>query len=1081
VNAIIEAAISHSRTVLSTLVLILVAGTLAYINIPKESDPDINIPIVYVSLVQDGISPIDAERLLIKPMEKELSSIEGVKEMRSSSYLGGGYVLMEFDAGFDIDQAMTDVRKQVDIAKADLPADAEEPTVNEVNLSLFPVITVTLAGNVPERTLLSIAKQLKDRIESVPTVLEAKIGGDREELVEMVVDPLKLDSYGLDPREIAQAVGFSNQIVAAGVMDIGSGRFPIKVPGLFETPDDILNMPLKVNGDAVVRFRDVGLLRVTYKDPTSFVRINGRSGITLEISKRTGTNIIATIDMVKATVLAAQKQWPDNVEVTFNQDKSTEIASMLQDLQNNVISAILLVMIVVVGALGLRSAGLVGVAIPGSFLAGILIISIAGLTVNVVVLFSLILAVGMLVDGAIVVTEYADRKMTEGLDKRDAYAMAGKRMSWPIIASTATTLAAFLPLLFWPGMVGEFMKYLPITLIAVLSASLFMALIFVPTLGAVFGKSGGVVDSAEMQALSAAEHGDFAKASPFTRSYLAILGKALNHPAKVVLMAVVVLISVQVIYGKYGKGVEFFPSVDPENVQLYVHGRGNLSIDERDALLQEVENEVLALQAERGEFHSIYARSLTASGTENDDEPEGLVGIISLEFVDWSTRRSADQIIQDIRNRTAYLAGIQVEPRKEVFGPPVGKPIQVQIGSDDPKLIEPAVQQVLAGLEEIGGFQDIEDGKPIPGIEWELRIDRAQAAKFGADVALIGQYVRMITNGMKLGEYRPDYSDEEVDLVVRLPEQYRTTEQLDRFRVQTTYGQVPISNFVTITPIQKISLLRRVDRQRVMTVKANLETGLLPDDKVREIRSWMEKQTFDPNVEITFKGEDEEQKAASEFLGKAFAVALFLMAIILVTQFNSFYSAFLILTAVIMSTIGVMIGLLITNQAFSIIMSGIGVIALAGIVVNNNIVLIDTFDRLKEETATVREAIMLTGAQRLRPVMLTTVTTMLGLLPMVLQTNIDFVTRLVQVGGPSTERWVQLATAIVFGLGFATVLTLVVTPSALMIRENVKTWRRKRHHRKHHHDSAAASGHGDSRKISPNQEGPSIENPQPAS
>ncbi|MGO1117803.1 efflux RND transporter permease subunit [Rhodovibrionaceae bacterium A322] len=1067
-NAIIDAAIAHSRTVLSTLVLILVAGTLSYISIPKESDPDINIPIVYVSLHQDGISPIDSERLLVKPVEKELSSIEGVKEMRSSAYLGGGYVLMEFDAGFDIDKAMNDVRKQVDIAKAELPSDADEPTVNEVNLSLFPVLTVTLAGDVPERTLLSIAKRLKDQIETVPTVLEAKIGGDREELVEMVVDPLMLDSYSLDPREIAQAVSYSNQIVAAGEMDTGNGRFPIKVPGLFESPEDILNMPLKVNGDAVVRFRDVGLLRVTYKDPTSFVRINGRTGITLEISKRTGTNIIATIDMVKRTVLAAQKSWPSDVEVTFNQDKSTDIASMLQDLQNNVISAILLVMIVVVAALGLRSAGLVGVAIPGSFLAGILIISIAGLTVNVVVLFSLILAVGMLVDGAIVVTEYADRKMTEGLDKREAYALAGKRMAWPIIASTATTLAAFLPLLFWPGTVGEFMKYLPITLIAVLSASLFMALIFVPTLGSVFGKSGGMVNTEEMQALSAADHGDFSKVNGFTRGYLKVLGTALNHPAKVVLMAVVVLIGVQVAYGKFGKGVEFFPSVDPENIQLFVHGRGNLSIEERDDLLREVESEVLNLQAEKGEFHSIYSRSLTSSGTSNDDEPEGLVGIITLEFVDWAARRPAEQIITDIRNRTDYLAGILVEPREEEFGPPVGKPVQIQVGSDDPDLIEPAVQKILGGLNEIGGFIDIEDGKPIPGIEWELRIDRAQAAKFGADVALIGQYVRMITNGMKLGEYRPDTSDEEVDLVVRLPEQYRTTQQLDRFRVQTSYGQVPISNFVTITPIPKTSLLRRVDRQRVMTVKANVVPGILPDDKVQEVRAWMEQQTFNPAVEIAFKGEDEEQKAASAFLGKAFAVALFMMAIILVTQFNSFYSAFLILTAVIMSTIGVMIGLMVTNQAFSIIMSGIGVIALAGIVVNNNIVLIDTFDRLKEETNSVRNAILLTGAQRLRPVMLTTITTMLGLLPMVLQMNIDFVARTIQIGGPSTERWVQLATAIVFGMGFATILTLVVTPSALMIRENVKVWRDGRRARKLAKKSGGTDGDKDAGPDLPN-------------
>ena len=385
-----------------------------------------------------------------------------------------------------------------------------------------------------------------------------------------------------------------------------------------------------------------------------------------------------------------------------------------------------------------------------------------------------------------------------------------------------------------------------------------------------------------------------------------------------------------------------------------------------------------------------------------------------------------------------------VEARKEEAGPPVGKPVQVEVSASDPSLIEPAVKRISAALMEMGGFVDVEDGAQIPGIEWELEVDRAQAAKFGADVSLIGSYVRMITNGMKLGDYRPDDSTEEIDIVVRLPVQYRNIEQLDRIRIQTSAGLVPISNFVTREAKPKVGLLKRTDSRRAMTVKADVAEGLLVDDKVQEIRAWLAGQDFNSRLAIEFKGEDEEQKAAQDFLGKAFGVALFLMAIILVTQFNSFYSAFLILTAVVMSTVGVMIGLLVTNQPFGIIMSGIGVIALAGIVVNNNIVLIDTFDRLRETTGSVREAILRTGAQRLRPVMLTTITTILGLMPMVLKTNIDFFSRTVQVGAPSTQWWSQLATAIVFGLTFATLLTLVVTPSALMLRENVARFRRGR-------------------------------------
>ena len=1043
-NRLIDAALDHSRTVLASLVLVLIAGTYAYMTVPKEAEPDINIPQLYVNVSHEGISPEDAERLLVKPIEQQLRDIEGVEEMRATAFQGGANILLEFDAGFDPDVAMADVRAKVDLAKPELPDEADEPTVNEINLSLFPVLVVTLSGDVPERTLLRLARQLQDRIEGIASVLKAQIGGDRDELVELVIDPLVLESYNLDAREIIDAVGRSNRLVAAGSLDTGEGRFAIKVPGLFETADDILDMPVKVSGDTAIRFRDIGVLRATFKDPQGFARINGRPAISLEVSKRVGENIIETIESVRAAVEAERTKWPAGVVVSYSQDRSSRIRDMLTDLQNNVLSAVILVMVVIVAALGLRSAGLVGVAIPGSFLTGILVLAALGFTINIVVLFSLILAVGMLVDGAIVVTEYADRKMSEGLPQREAYGLAAKRMSWPIIAATATTLAAFLPLIFWPGTVGEFMKYLPITLVATLSASLLMALIFVPTLGTFLGRPSGNEDPAVARALAAGGDGTLERIPGLTGRYLKVLRVALNHPGKVLIAAVAVLVAAQVAYATFGRGVEFFPDVEPDNAALQVHARGNLSIHERDRLLREVEEQILDLQRETGEFHAIYARSVASSGTQRDDEPEDLVGTIQLEFTDWHRRRPADEILNEVRARAEELAGVTVEPRKQEAGPPVGKPVQIQVSSDDPALIQPTVERILVAMAEIGGLVDLEDGRPIPGIEWQLDVDRAQAAKFGADVSLIGSYVRLITNGLKLGEFRPDYSDDEIDIVVRLPEAFRNIDQLDRIRLQTPAGMVPIASFVERRARPKVGLLRRVEGSRSMTIKAEVATGLLADDKVAEIRTWLDQAALDPRVTVTFKGEDEEQKEAQAFLGKAFAVALFLMAIILVTQFNSFYSAFLILSAVIMSTIGVMLGLLVTNQPFGIVMSGIGVIALAGIVVNNNIVLIDTYDRLKESAGSQRDAILRSGGQRLRPVLLTTVTTILGLMPMVLGVNIDFFERAVSAGAPSTQWWRQLSTAIVFGLGFSTVLTLVVTPSALMLRANLGDWRNRR-------------------------------------
>ena len=527
-NAVIDAAMGRARTVLTALVLILIAGAYAYVTVPKEAEPDIQIPVLYVNAGHEGISPADAERLLVKPLEQVLRNSEGVEEMRSTSFLGGANIVLEFEAGFDVDLALADVREKVDLAKPELPEDADEPTVHEINLSLFPVLVVTLSGDLPERALLGLARDLQDDIEGISSVLKAQIAGDRDEVVEIVIDPLVMESYNLDAGDIIDAVSRSNRVVAAGAMDTGRGRFAVRLPGLFESFEDILNMPVKVSRNAVVRLGDVGVLRPTFKDPEGFARINGRPAIGLEVTKRTGENIIETIEEVRAAVERARRNWPAEVVVTYSQDKSANIRTMLADLQNNVITAVLLVMIVIVGALGLRSAGMVGIAIPGSFLAGILALAAFGLTINIVVLFSLILAVGMLVDGSIVVTEYADRKMTEGHGRKSAYGLAAKRMAWPIITATATTLVAFLPLMFWPGVVGEFMKYLPITLVATLSASLLMALVFVPTLGGILGSPGGAADPTNVKAMAAGDEDHLAGVKGFSGAYLALLGRALS-------------------------------------------------------------------------------------------------------------------------------------------------------------------------------------------------------------------------------------------------------------------------------------------------------------------------------------------------------------------------------------------------------------------------------------------------------------------------------------------------------------------------------------------------------------------------
>src|SRR3974390_1437371 len=570
-SKIIDYAIDHARLTVATLLFVLTAGFIAYVTIPKEAEPDVKIPIIYVQLTQRGISPEDAERLLLRPVETQLKSVNNVKEMRSTAYEGGGYVLLEFEAGFDSKSALADVRAKVDDAKHDLPKDADEPSVQEVNLSLYPVLVVALSGDVPERTMLHIARTAKNAIEQVPGVLSAELRGSRDEAVEIVVEPMLLKSYNVSLDQPIAVTKASNNLVAAGALEGQTGRFAVKVPSLIEKPADVLDIPIISSPGASVKLGDVAQVKPTFKDATGITRVNGKPAMTIEVSKRSGANLIETVDGVKKVVEQIKTTWPAGVQVIFTQDKSKLIRQMLSDLQNSVATGVLLVAVIILFALGFRASLFIGIAIPASFLAGVLGLQLAGLTVNIVVLFSLILAVGMLVDDAIIVSEFAERRMSEGMAPREAYSLAAKRMSGPVIAATATRVAAFSPLLFWPGVVGQFMKYMPITLIATLSASLAVALFFTPTLGALLGRAAAV------------PHDERAKEGGL---YMRAVKAALRQPGLTITAAVVLLFAVIGAYSKLGKGVEFFPEVEPDYGQVIVHARGNLSLAEKDAAVR---------------------------------------------------------------------------------------------------------------------------------------------------------------------------------------------------------------------------------------------------------------------------------------------------------------------------------------------------------------------------------------------------------------------------------------------------------------------------------------------------------------
>ena len=1032
----IELAMLRSRTVVLSLLVVLLGGIVAYTTIPKEAEPDIEIPIVYVSIEHDGISPEDSERLLVRPMEQELRSIEGVKEMTASAYEGGANVQLEFDAGIDTKQALQDVREKVDLAQAKLPGETDEPTVQEVKMSRFdPMLVLNLAGNMPERSLTTIAKNLKEKLEALTGVLEVNLIGTREELMEVVIDPLAMESYGLDQAQIIQFVSRNNRLVAAGALHSSEGRFPVKVPGVFESAEDVLDMPIKAVGDRVVHFKDIAQVRRTYKDAESVARLNGKSALAIEVIQRSRANVIDTIAAVNAIIDEESAYWPADIEIVASRDKSKDINNMLSELQNSVIAAVLLVFIVIIGILGIRSALLVGVAIPGSFLMGILIIGSFGITINMMVLFALIMAVGMLVDGAIVVTEMADRRMAEGESRHDAYSRAAVRMSWPIIASTCTTLAAFVPLALWPGTSGEFMKYLPITLIAVLSASLIMALLFLPTLGSIFGRTGANTEEARRN-LAAAETGNVDEVTGVTGRYIQFLKSTLRHPWLNVSAVSGLLIAVYAAFFIFGKGIEYFPEVEQPFGMVDIRARGDLSTEERDHLVSQVEKRVLGMP----EIEFLYVKT-----GSSDRGAEDQIGSLTLNYIDWQLRRPADDILAEIRERTKDLVGIQIETRKPDSGPPMGKPIRIEFSSRFNDQLSNAVTRVRAHMEENDSIVNIEDSRPLPGIEWQIKVDRAEAARFGADISLVGAMVQLVTNGIKIGEYRPDDSDDEIDIRVRYPAASRNLSQIDELRIPTPEGQVPISTFIDRVPAQKVGTIRRIDMRRTLAIDADTAPGVLVDDVVRSLKASVPKLDIDPRVSWSFRGSTEDQQEDMNFLANAMLMALAIMAIILVTQFNSIYQAGLILTAVLFSTGGVLLGHLLMGKPFGVIMSSVGVITLAGIVVNNNIVFIDTYNVLRSRGERPFDAILRTCAIRLRPVLLTTVTTIVGLMPMVLGVNINLIDRDVSIGAPSSQWWTQLASSVAGGLAFATILTLWLTPSLLMAQANLMDrWKARR-------------------------------------
>ena len=1163
-TGLVDWAASRARMVLAFIALSLLAGGMAYVGLPKEGEPDIEIPAIFVSVPFPGISAEDSETLLVKPMEAELSDLDGLKTMSATAAEGYAGVALEFEFGWDKTKILADIRSAMNNAEAQFPSGADQYSINEINFSEFPIVIVNLTGQVPERTLLRVAKDLQDRIEGLDAVLEAGLAGQRDEMLEVVIDPLRLEAYNVTASELIGVVTNNNLLIAAGEVETEQGTFAVKIPSSFDEPGDIYNLPVKTNGDRVITLGDLATIRLTFEDRAGTARFNGVNTVALQVVKRKGFNLIDTTALVREVVEDERASWSPElqsaIQVGTSNDQSRNVASMVSQLEGSVLTAIALVMIVVLAALGTRPALLVGFAIPTSFLLCFALLAVMEITISNIVMFGLILAVGMLVDGAIVVVEYADKRIREGSGPMHAYVEAAKRMFWPIISSTATTLCAFLPMLFWPGVPGQFMGMLPETLIFVLSASLVVALVYLPVMGGVTGRmsrvfgnasdalrarlpwfvrallvfpaimvvftgamltlnpgylTGEAVQTAGLSdslpgmllflvgafllsiTIGAAKIERQAKTikagyrrSPFGHFMHFIAG----NPVMPLVTAGAVVFTVISIFGYYGannNGVEFFVESEPEQAIVYVRARGNLSLDEKDDLVRQAEEIVLAHPG------VITAFSFAGDGGLNTDAsgastPGDSIGQVQLETIPWEDRAGiaeldGDVVLAEIQEELNTIPGIETEILAQSRGPASGKPVHLRLKSDNFEELRAAANIARAQFEQTPGLIQIEDSLPLPGIDWQIDVDVEKDGRYGADVDSVGALVQMVTRGILLDTMRVDSSDEEIEIRVRLPEQDRVLSTLDSLRVRTNQGLIPLSNFITRTPVEKLAQIDRIEQKRYFDVKAGVEAGLTnltvdgeavavvrtvseeavgmdryeavtllgdttsasltemmnnnetseaplnANERIAVLTAWLDTNPLPASIDWEWTGDQEEQAESGAFLQVAFMGALGLMFIILLAQFNSIYNSILVLMAVVMSTAGSLVGMLVMDQPFSIIMTGTGIVALAGIVVHNNIILIATYQEYSEYMQRT-EAITRTAEARIRPVLLTTITTMAGLAPMMFGLSLDFMNGGYSIDSPTALWWKQLATAVVFGLGIATMLTLVFTPSMLAVR-----------------------------------------------
>lgn len=1084
-----DVSIDNRTSVFILILVIMIAGTISYISLPREAAPDVQIPLVIVATPYFGVSPEDIESLVTQPIEKELNAISEVKEITSSSTEGFSNIKVEFDSGFDIDDALQKVRDKVDKAEKELPDDVEKPQIIELNFSEFPIFTFNISGALGLVKLKDISEDMKDDIENIDGVLEVKVSGGLEREVKVDVDINKLIHYNIRFDDIIEAIINENKTIPGGSIDIGNSSFLVRVPGEFDKPYIIQDLVVKMNKGMPIYVKDVAEVDYSFADKSTYARLNEADCVTLNISKQTGSNIIDIADQIKDVIAKYETDLPESVKFTVTVDMSNDIRRSVKNLENNIFSGLVLVLLVLFVLLGLRNATFVALAIPLSMLISFIVLSMLDITLNFVVLFALILALGMLVDNAIVIIENTYKYLEEGSDLLTAAKQGAKEVAWPITTSTLTTVMVFAPLMFWPGIIGDFMKYLPITLIITLSASLFVALVINPVLAFKYmklEKKGGesnsfvhkitdyfgnvllnrIINTYEQKLTNALGNDRNPNAKINKRNWLGlillllflVIYVALNFipqlPGFVALLVGIVLgvgvvltftnfrlrvltssflslIFIINIYVMFGHGVEFFPTVDPERVFINIESPTGTNIEASNRIAKKIEKQL-------SRFSEIDVREYVANVGASSNQFDATTSTpnkstITVQFIDYNSRSQSSRTTADeIRDAIVNVAGADVEVKMEEHGPPVGAAINIQvIGSDFNKLGDLA-EDIRKQVSSIDGVVDLKDDYDGGRPEIRIIIDREKAALYQMNTSIIANSIRTAINGFTASKYR--VNEEEYDIKIRLKKNQREDIQvLNNMKIiyNTKKGKtqsIPLVSVASIEYTKGPGAIKRKDLKRVVTITGNVDAEYNANEVLQKAKNILAEYNLPQDYRIEYGGQSKEQKKAGDFLFKAFIIGFLGIMMILVIQFNSFSQPLMIMIAVAISLVGVFIGLTVMAMPFGIIMTGIGVISLAGIVVNNNIVLIDYINILRRRGLSINKSALQAGVRRFRPVVLTAITTILGLIPLTFGFGFDIYSFSIESGGADSAFWRPMGVAVIFGLLFGTILTLVVVP-----------------------------------------------------